>query len=413
MRGFLHSMNFGGKMSHYISLSKNVQSQIELDRKEKKENPYAFRDEEVVRRYEGHDKASLWRPAFVRDCEKIMHNPFYNRLSDKTQVFSLYRNDDISRRASHIQLVSRIARNIGQTLNLNLDLIEAISIGHDIGHTPFGHAGEHKLDEIYWGKFGKHFHHNIQSARVLDTIFPVNISLQTLDGIICHNGEMEMQEYRPVAQMDFAMLDARINESYVNHKSVSKLIPSTLEACVMRVSDIIAYLGKDRQDAIKLGVLQDDSAFEDLGIGKSNAEIIHNMTVNLIEHSYGKPYLKMSPEFYEAFSYGKRDNYKMIYENESNTDVFHKNVYPMFELLFEKMYQDLVIGNHDSVIYKHHIDYVKAHNQYYPGRICYEELPKEDIVVDFLASMTDDYFVDLYAYLFPNGPHKITYVGYF
>lgn len=81
-------------------------------------------------------------PAFVRDVEKIMHSPYYNRYADKTQVFSFYKNDDISHRALHVQLVSRIARNIGRMLGLDLDLIEAVALGHDIGHTPFGHAGE-------------------------------------------------------------------------------------------------------------------------------------------------------------------------------------------------------------------------------------------------------------------------------
>ena len=135
-------------MGNYIQLSAEIQEKIRKDKEAHKENPYAFRDEQVVRRNEGHDTASLWRPAFVRDCEKIMHLPYYNRYGDKTQVFSLYRNDDITRRLVHVQLVSRIARNIGQVLGLNLDLIEAISLGHDIGHTPFGHSGERKLDEL-------------------------------------------------------------------------------------------------------------------------------------------------------------------------------------------------------------------------------------------------------------------------
>lgn len=400
-------------MSNYISLSENIQKQIESDQKNHVLNPYAFQDKDVVRRYEGHDQASVWRPAFVRDCEKIMHNPYYNRYADKTQVFSLYRNDDISRRGSHVQLVSRIARNLGQVLGLNLNLIEAISIGHDIGHTPFGHAGEYKLDEMYFTRFGKHFHHNIQSARVLDTIFPVNVSLQTLDGIICHNGEIEQQEYRPVEEMSFDVFDARMKQSYTDFGSVAKLVPSTLEACVMRVSDMIAYLGKDRQDAIKLGVLQDEGVFADLGIGRINAEIIHNMTVSIIEHSYGKPYLSMSPEAFAAFSIGKKENYQLIYQNESDTKLFKEQIYPMFEAVFHKLYQDISEGKKDSVIYTHHINYVKEHTKYYGNRVEYEALPKEDIVVDYMASMTDDYFIDLYRYLFPNGPYHVEYVGYF
>lgn len=124
-----------------ISSVKSFQERIREDRKRHWVNPCAFADENAIRRRRDHEEANLWRPAFVRDTERILHNPYYNRYSDKTQVLSAYRNDDISRRALHVQLVSRIARNIGRGLGLNTDLIEAVSLGHDIGHTPFGHAG--------------------------------------------------------------------------------------------------------------------------------------------------------------------------------------------------------------------------------------------------------------------------------
>ena len=158
----------------------------------------AFDDRNAIRRHENiaRDRASIWRQAFVHDIDKIMHSPYYNRYADKTQVFSFHKNDDITRRALHVQLVSRIARTIGKALNLNLDLIEAIALGHDIGHTPFGHAGEDFLDQLYFEHTGRHFSHNIHSVRVLDKIFPYNISLQTLNGIAAHDGEMELCEYR-------------------------------------------------------------------------------------------------------------------------------------------------------------------------------------------------------------------------
>lgn len=400
-------------MGNYIKLSEELQKQIIEDRKNHKENPYAFRDGDVVRRNMEHDKASLWRPAFVRDCEKIMNIPYYNRYGDKTQVFSLYRNDDITRRLVHVQLVSRIARNIGKALNLNLDLIEAVSLGHDIGHTPFGHAGEHKLDELYFGNTGRHFNHNIHSARVLDRIFPVNLSLQTLDGIICHNGEIEQQKYQPKDYKDFDTFDQRIEHCYAEKDYSKNLIPATLEACVMRVSDIIAYLGKDRQDAMKLGLLQDDSEFADNEVGKINAEIIHNMTVNIIERSYGKPYLQMDPEFYEAFSKGKRENYKRIYSHESNTKIFESQIYPMFEAVYERLLKDMKNRDRNSVVFKHHIDYIKGYTRYYSNKVDYEAEDPNDIVVDYIASMTDDYFIDLYEYLFPKGTHQVKYMGYF
>ena len=102
-----------------------------------------------IRRNKNHDTPNIWRPDFIRDIEKILYCPYYNRYSDKTQVFSFYKNDDITRRSLHVQLVARIAKNIGRMLDLDLDLIEAISIGHDIGHTPFGHAGESILNNLY------------------------------------------------------------------------------------------------------------------------------------------------------------------------------------------------------------------------------------------------------------------------
>ncbi|MFR0968745.1 MAG: HD domain-containing protein [Coprococcus sp.] len=166
------------KDSKYHSLSKEVYEQILGDREHSKINPYACKNSDIIRRQPDHDVPHLWRPAFVMDVEKILHNNYYNRYSDKTQVISCYKNDDISRRALHVQLVSRIARTIGMTLGLNLDLIEAISLGHDIGHTPFGHAGERYLNEIYNEHTGRLFNHNIHSARVLDKLIFRNISLQ-------------------------------------------------------------------------------------------------------------------------------------------------------------------------------------------------------------------------------------------
>lgn len=169
----------------YNRIDEDLQQKIISNRESHWINPYAFKDEMAVRRNNDIDKANLWRPVFVRDVEKIMHLPYYNRYADKTQVFSFKNNDDITRRAQHVQLVSRIARNIGSVLGLNLDLIEAIALGHDIGHTPFGHAGERFLSELYHNETNRYFNHNVHSARVLDTIFARNFTMQTLDGVLC------------------------------------------------------------------------------------------------------------------------------------------------------------------------------------------------------------------------------------
>lgn len=400
-------------MPNYHSLTKELQERIRENRKNHWVNPYAFQDEAVVRREEGHDRANLWRPAFVRDTEKILHVPYYNRYSDKTQVFSFYQNDDISRRALHVQLVARIARNIGNVLGLNEDLIEAISLGHDIGHTPFGHAGERILSKLYHDNTGRYFNHNVHSARVLDGIIYRNISLQTLDGILCHNGELELQEYRPCEMTTFVEYDNKVENCYVDEQAIGRLVPCTLEGCVMRICDIIAYVGKDRQDASRLGLLKNPT-FTGGAIGTENAEIINNLIVNLLENSYGKPYLKLDPEYFEALRQAKKENYEMIYRNKELDDLYENEIRPMFGQLYGELLRQAKSRERNTILYRHHISYVKKNNYRIPdGAVPYEETEPNQMVVDYLASVTDDYFLALYKELFPKGKHGVTFRGYF
>ncbi len=393
----------------YESLSNEIAQSIENDRKIGIKG-LAFDESKVLRRDNERDKANVIRTAFIRDIDKIIHCPYYNRYADKTQVFSFYKNDDITRRGLHVQLVSRIARTIGKALNLNLDLIEAIALGHDIGHTPFGHAGERFLDEIYFANTKRHFSHNIHSVRVLDSIYPYNISLQTLSGIASHDGEMELSEYRPKPLDSFAEFDRQMENCYLDKENVKKLVPSTLEACVMRISDIIAYLGKDRQDAEKAKLIC-GSDFENGTIGTYNAEIINNLIVNIIENSYSKPYIKMDEEHFKALKKAKADNYERIYKNDTVSDVTSNTIKPMMNEVYERLLSDLVNENKSSPIFTHHIDYVNK--AFYKRVMPYEANEPNQIVVDYIASMTDDYFVDLYAFLFPESKKKIEYKGYF
>ena len=397
-------------MLNYQSLSAELTEQVLTDRKNGTLPMVGFDETDTIRRNNQRDKANVIRTAFVRDIDKIMHCPYYNRYADKTQVFSFYKNDDITRRGLHVQLVSRIARTIGKALNLNLDLIEAIALGHDIGHTPFGHAGERFLDELLFEHTGRHFSHNIHSVRVLDSIYPYNISLQTLNGIAAHDGEMELSEYYPKALDDFETFDAQIEACYIDKSNVKKLVPATLEGCVMRISDIIAYLGKDRQDAEKAQLLKNKD-FEPGAIGTYNAEIINNLIVNIIENSYGKPYIRMDEAHFEALKKAKSDNYMLIYKNDSVNDVLQNTVKPMMSDVYAKLLDDLIKGNLASPIFSHHIDYVNS--AHYARSIPYESTEPNQIVTDYIASMTDDYFIDLYEYLFPGSDKKITYKGYF
>ncbi|MCI8507723.1 MAG: HD domain-containing protein [Lachnospiraceae bacterium] len=397
----------------YYDLSKELQERILEDRKNGYQNPYRARDEEAIRRKQDWDRNKLLRPAYIRDCEKIMHTPYYNRYADKTQVFSFYKNDDITRRALHVQLVSRIARNIGLLMGLNVDLIEAIALGHDIGHTPFGHAGERYLNECLKEHTGRYFNHNVHSVRVLDGILNRNVSLQTLDGILCHNGEFAMQEYRPVGMGDFSDFEKKYEKCYVDEQAIGKLVPYTLEACVVRICDMIAYLGKDRQDAKRANLMEDDSIFDEQAFGKSNPEIINNLIVNIVENSYGKDCIVMGNEYYKAIKATKKENYQKIYFNEVVEKTYKDSIRPMFHLMYEKLLADLQSGNENTIIYKHHIHFVKENTATYGNESYLELTESNQIVVDFMASMTDDYFVDLFTYLFPDSKYEIKYISYF
>ncbi len=393
-------------MVKYHNLSEDIKNRILRDR-----NMEGVFDP-AIRRNPEKDRANLHRPAFVRDVEKIIHCPYYNRYTDKTQVFSFYKNDDISRRALHVQIVSRIARNIGALLGLDLDLIEAIALGHDIGHTPFGHAGEDILSAIYNSHTGRFFNHNVHSVRVLDRIFNYNISLQTLDGILCHNGELELKEYKPSKLKDFDDFDKIFEDCYKEKNASAHLIPSTMEGCVVRICDIIAYIGKDRQDAKKTRIIETEDIFETGVIGNFNAAMINNLIVNIVENSYGKNYIKMDDDYFEALTKAKRDNYEYIYKSDEVGKKLAKIINPMFEKMYEKLLCDIKAMDKNSVIYKHHIEFLNHLNRFNKGYNYLEATELNQIVTDFIASMTDDYFIDLYEHFFPKDD-TISYISYF
>ena len=176
--------------------------------------------------------------------------------------------------------------------------------------------------------------------RVLDKIYPYNITLQTLSGIAGHNGEIEMEEYRPEPLDDFRKFDTLLEQGSLNRACANRIQPSTLEGCVVRISDIIAYLGKDRQDAARVNIVTED-AFVNESIGSLNAEIINNLVVNIIENSYGKPYIKLDTRHFKALQESKRDNYAMIYAGAPALAKLDTVVRPMMGEIYGQMLEDL------------------------------------------------------------------------
>ncbi len=396
----------------YLSLDPEVEQAIRADRLHGRQHPLRTPDEAVVRREANpHDEATLARPAFARDIEKIINVPAYNRYADKTQVFSFVEDDDICRRGLHVQLVNRTAQGIGRLLGLNGDLIEAIALGHDVGHTPFGHAGERYLSKIYHEYTGRYFNHNVHSVRVLDKLYRRNISLQTLNGALCHNGEFAQQTLRLGSMDTFEQLDAMVETCNQDEQSIASLRPTTLEGCVVRVSDMIAYLGKDRADALHMGVLSSYDCFDSQLIGKNNATIINNLTADIVNNSYGKDRICMSEAAFHDVKIAKRQNYEFIYLKEGMVGDTGNMVEEMFREIYDHLLADLQAGAEDSPVYRHHIRKLVAQSSSFTKEAYLQEDPHQ-IIVDYLASMTDSYFMDLYRYLFPKREKDLLRMGY-
>lgn len=398
--------------STYLNIDPDIEDAIRSDRENARLNPYRFNDEDVTRRKDlPNDRATLARPAFMRDVEKIINVPAYNRYAGKTQVFSFVENDDITRRGLHVQLVDRVARGIGKLLGLNVDLIEAIALGHDVGHTPFGHAGEHFLSKIYHSKTGLYFNHNVHSVRVLDEIYPRNISLQTLDGVLTHNGEFAQQTLERSNLSTFDELDELVKKCNEDQNNIASLRPSTLEGCVVRVSDMIAYIGKDRQDALEMGVIDSLNMFDSDVIGVNNAAIINNITVDIVNNSYGKDKISMSREVFDDLKHAKRQNYEVIYANEGLRQDNSNEVEDMFVKMYDHLLADLMSGDEQTSIYRHHIKQLANKSRTIDPAKYLEQDPNR-IVVDYMASMTDKYFTNLYSHLFPDSKPDIVTKDY-
>ena len=383
------------------SLSDELIDRMTEDRARGWVNPYRADDRDVIRREQRlGDEASIWRPAYVRDVEKLIHTPAYNRYAGKTQVFSFRSNDDLSRRGLHVQLVARIARDIGFALGLNCDLIEAIGLGHDLGHTPFGHAGERCLNDVYHERTGRWFFHNVHSVRVLDTLYGRNLSLQTLDGALTHNGEYEQQVFELSGLSGFDEFDMVRERCYTEgNLAIGHLRPMTLEGCVVRISDIIAYVGRDRQDAIAAGLLHED-AFEDGLGGGYNSWILTHASADIIEHSYGKNRIEMSEHLFAEIRRAKAENYAKIYRSSGIEGERAEELARAFELVYERCLSDLAKEDESSYIFRHHIARIEQALSYYGRHYEWKNDP-DQTVVDYIASMTDGYFTELATRYFP------------
>lgn len=355
-------------------------------------SPFAFKSKDAERFNKDQDDI---RPSFFHDIDRIIYSQAYTRYIDKTQVFYLIENDHITHRVLHVQLVSKIARTIGLFLNLNLDLIEAISLGHDVGHSPFGHNGEKIISDFCKNNSSGVFEHNVQSFRLFHELERkgngINLTVQVLDGIICHNGEIITPRYEYTPNKDKNILLNEYKRSLLDKGVSSKMKPMTLEGCVMRISDVIAYVGRDIEDAIELHLFERKdipSAVVDV-LGNNNKSIVNNLVVDLVENSYGKNYLEFSQEVFDALQELKKWNETNIYDNEKKKSQDEK-ITKMFNTVLEACLYDLD-NNTNHTLIKILIDGMKPSYR--------ETNSNARIAADYVSGMTDDYMLNIYKEL--------------
>jgi dGTPase len=360
-----------------------------LDQREKKllVDQAAF-SADALRRVQEQRLQDGYRQAYSLDADRILHSRAYTRYIDKTQVFYLIQNDHITHRVLHVQLVSKIARTIGRFLGLNEDLIEAVALGHDIGHTPFGHDGECYLSELCHQAGIGYFMHNVQSIQFLDRVERKgkgwNLCLQTLDGILCHDGEIHNQVLAPKAEKTFATLSDEISKKKAD--PAYRLMPMTLEGCVVRMADTVAYIGRDLEDAIRLDVIKRSDIPQSIAaiLGNTNGTIVYNLVTDIIKQSHERAAVAFSDEVSQALQALKAFNLERIYLNPI-IKRYSETIQKLFDFLFHQYLEDLEKENRESNIYVRFLkdmseDYVASHH------------PAE-VVRDFVAGMTDRYFL--------------------
>ena len=364
---------------------------------EKKLSQFACLSKDAIRRIDEDNINKGHRQNFSLDADRILHSLAYSRYIDKTQVFYLVKNDHITHRVLHVQLVSKISRTIGRLLGLNEDLIEAIALGHDIGHAPFGHDGERFLSQLSHTYGIGNFLHNLQSVRSLEKIERKgrgwNLTLQVLDGILCHDGEIHNKKLCPNHEKNFDVMSEEILKKEEN-PSID-ILPMTLEGCVVRMADTISYIGRDIEDAIRLRLIKRTDIPENCRdiLGDTNGTIVYSLVEDLVINSLEEPYICFSDEISNALEKLKIFNREKIYLSETVWKQTSK-IELMFKLLFERYYQDLKTGNNNSEIYG---EFLKGMSDEYR-----ETNSKAEIIRDFMAGMTDEYFLaQCRKYLFP------------
>lgn len=326
----------------------NIRESLELWEKEYL-SPYACLSMNSKGRLKEDEECDI-RPVFQRDRDRIIHSKSFRRLKDKTQVFLTPEGDHYRTRLTHTLEVSQTARTIARALKLNEELVEAIALGHDLGHTPFGHAGERALDDIC----PDGFRHNEQSVRTIDILEKdgqgLNLTIEVRDGIL-------------------------------NHQTSSR--PATLEGQVVRLSDKIAYIHHDMDDAIRAGILTEEDVPKGIRdvIGNTCGERLDCFIHDIVTASEGKPEILQSVEVGAAMQDMRHFMFESVYTNPTAKSE-------------EGKAEELI-----KTLYGYYLDHLELLPRYLV-ELMYTGSTAEQVVCDYISSMTDRYVITQYNELF-------------
>lgn len=359
------------------------------DSREEHLSPYAFHSKESRGRRFPEEPCTI-RSDFERDTGRIIYSQAFRRLRHKTQVFFNPQNDHICSRIEHVIYVNYVATTIARALNLNLDLVQAIALGHDLGHAPFGHSGEKTLNACV-RKHDKSlfFQHEMQSLRVADLLATrsgrdgegLNLSFEVRDGIVSHCGET-------YSECSLSPNRNKPTELIEKHHPGIHPMPATLEGCVVRIADKIAYVGRDIEDAARAGILE----FEDIppaitsALGSTNAQIIHTLVTDIIHNSLNNDKIILSDESGQAMEALLKENVRRIYQSEKirkyETRV-QTTVEGIFDALLAAMTDPQKARASGNPVFTGLADFA----EFYPDA----KASTVQIVTDYIAGMTDSF----------------------
>lgn len=343
------------------------------------------------------------RTEYERDANRILYSMEFRRLRHKTQVFFNAKNDHICTRMEHVLHVGSISTTVARTLNLNQDLAYAISLGHDLGHAPFGHSGERVLDRCLRNINPEYsFHHELHSLRVVDRLATrvsrekinekcgLNLTFEVRDGIACHCGEKynEFLLERDCFKTPLSLARMRTPSDK----------PYTLEACIVRLVDKIAYVGRDIEDAVRVKLMDMSDIPGEIRneLGNTNGEIINTLVCDLIENSYDRDCIRLSEEKGDALERLIHENVRLIYQSD-RIKRYEKTVENTMEGLFYSLLEacrDIEkLRTREQKVYRKFYNFIQD--------IGYgEEDSDEQKVVDFIAGMTDNFALSCFEEIY-------------